>query len=319
MKMNGPSHRGEWPHHAAVPEGDRSCQPALPRPRPADPVAASAGVVSESEHESLRADIRRLSTMLGRTLSHHGGPELLELVEVVRRLSRQAPESGGAEITNAARRAGHGHRRRAEPRVLPVLPAREHRRAAAPLARAAFAAPCGPPPAARAHAAAGRGVPRRAARRGAGGPGAARAAAGVHRAPHRVVAAVGAAGAAPGRRGARPRGGRRGGRARSSTCCGRPTRSGPASRRSPTRPARSAGTWSSSARSTVPDLVGEFEREARAVGFTVPDDARPLVLGSWVGGDRDGNPFVTPGRHPRGRRAERGPGAARSTCSRWSS
>ena len=48
------------------------------------------------------------------------------------------------------------------------------------------------------------------------------------------------------------------------------------------------------ARSTVPELVGEFEREVRAAGFTVPDDARPLVLGSWVGGDRDGNPFVTP-------------------------
>ena len=76
-------------------------EPALLRPQPADPVAASAGVVSESEHESLRADIRRLTTMLGRTLSHHGGPELLELVEEVRRLSRQAPESGGAEITNA--------------------------------------------------------------------------------------------------------------------------------------------------------------------------------------------------------------------------
>ena len=48
------------------------------------------------------------------------------------------------------------------------------------------------------------------------------------------------------------------------------------------------------ARTTVPELVGEFEHEARAVGFTVPDDSRPIVLGSWVGGDRDGNPFVTP-------------------------
>jgi phosphoenolpyruvate carboxylase len=45
---------------------------------------------------------------------------------------------------------------------------------------------------------------------------------------------------------------------------------------------------------TVPDLVGEYEREARAVGFAVPAQARPLVLGSWVGGDRDGNPNVTP-------------------------
>ena len=79
MKMNGPSHRGEWPHHAAVPEGDRSC-PSLPScvPQPADPVAASAGVVSESEHDALRADIRRLSTLLGQTIAQHGGPDLLE-------------------------------------------------------------------------------------------------------------------------------------------------------------------------------------------------------------------------------------------------
>src|SRR6185503_11769328 len=48
------------------------------------------------------------------------------------------------------------------------------------------------------------------------------------------------------------------------------------------------------ARTTVPELVGEFEREVRAAGFTVPVDSRPIVLGSWVGGDRDGNPFVTP-------------------------
>ena len=75
-------------------------RPAPPGPSDTDPVAHSTGVVSESEHESLRADIRRLSTMLGQTLARHNGPELLELVEEVRRLSRQAPESGGAEITN---------------------------------------------------------------------------------------------------------------------------------------------------------------------------------------------------------------------------
>ncbi len=40
--------------------------------------------------------------MLGQTLVHHGGPELLELVEQVRRLSRSAvagDEGGDAEIT----------------------------------------------------------------------------------------------------------------------------------------------------------------------------------------------------------------------------
>src|SRR3954464_14814876 len=63
-------------------------------------VAAHAGVISASGHEALRADIRRLSTMLGQTLAHHGGPELLELVERVRRLSRSAVQAGDdAEIT----------------------------------------------------------------------------------------------------------------------------------------------------------------------------------------------------------------------------
>ena len=46
----------------------------------------------------LRVDIRRLSTLLGEALARHGGSELLELVEQVRRLSRTSPETGGAEI-----------------------------------------------------------------------------------------------------------------------------------------------------------------------------------------------------------------------------
>ncbi len=47
-------------------------------------------------------------------------------------------------------------------------------------------------------------------------------------------------------------------------------------------------------RVAVPDLLGAFDREVRAAGFTVPEGARPLALGCWVGGDRDGNPNVTP-------------------------
>ena len=47
-------------------------------------------------------------------------------------------------------------------------------------------------------------------------------------------------------------------------------------------------------RVALPDLIGAFEREVRAAGFTLPDQARPLALGCWVGGDRDGNPNVTP-------------------------
>jgi phosphoenolpyruvate carboxylase len=52
--------------------------------------AHSGGVVSESAHTALRADIRRLGSLLGGTLTQHGGRELLELVERIRRLSRQA-------------------------------------------------------------------------------------------------------------------------------------------------------------------------------------------------------------------------------------
>jgi len=44
--------------------------------------------LSEHGHDALRADIRRLSTLLGRTIALHGGPDLLELVERVRKESR---------------------------------------------------------------------------------------------------------------------------------------------------------------------------------------------------------------------------------------
>ena len=96
--MNGLSQWSERPDAALRGDGDDIVtEPAAVRPEPSvsgsatrDSVAAHAGVVSASGYEALRADIRRLSTMLGQTLVHHGGPELLELVEQVRRLSRSA-------------------------------------------------------------------------------------------------------------------------------------------------------------------------------------------------------------------------------------
>jgi phosphoenolpyruvate carboxylase len=271
-------------------------EPALLRPAASptgDSVAAAAGVVSESEHRSLRADIRRLSTMLGQTLAHHGGPELLELVEEVRRLSRKAPESGEAEITQLlagldsgtavaltrafsqyfqlANTAEQLHRSR----ELRTLRPAERRPLRVLMQRLAADFPDG------AHAEVQDALERLQLRPVFTAHPTESSRQSVLRVLRRVVEALD--------RDAddeevaalvdllwqtdeiRP---------------GKPTVSDEAN----------AIGWylEQLARTTVPELIGEFEREARAAGFSVPDDARPLVLGSWVGGDRDGNPFVTP-------------------------
>ncbi|MGA8248835.1 MAG: phosphoenolpyruvate carboxylase [Nocardioides sp.] len=44
----------------------------------------------------------------------------------------------------------------------------------------------------------------------------------------------------------------------------------------------------------VPDVLEEFRDRLAVLGVHLPPDVRPLRFGSWVGGDRDGNPHVTP-------------------------
>jgi phosphoenolpyruvate carboxylase len=47
-------------------------------------------------------------------------------------------------------------------------------------------------------------------------------------------------------------------------------------------------------RDTVADVLEELTDQLGSLGVELPPDARPLRFGSWIGGDRDGNPHVTP-------------------------
>ncbi|MFV2000506.1 MAG: phosphoenolpyruvate carboxylase [Acidimicrobiia bacterium] len=47
--------------------------------------------------------------------------------------------------------------------------------------------------------------------------------------------------------------------------------------------------------SPVPDVVDEFAAQVKRLGIEIPPRSSPLRFGTWVGGDRDGNPFITSG------------------------
>ena len=45
---------------------------------------------------------------------------------------------------------------------------------------------------------------------------------------------------------------------------------------------------------SVTDVIEQLAQGLDELGIELPPDTRPLTFGSWIGGDRDGNPFVTP-------------------------
>ncbi len=45
---------------------------------------------------------------------------------------------------------------------------------------------------------------------------------------------------------------------------------------------------------TMPDVLDDFAHELKRIGVEVSPTSRPFSFGTWIGGDRDGNPHITP-------------------------
>ncbi|MFI7586581.1 phosphoenolpyruvate carboxylase [Spongisporangium articulatum] len=269
--------------------------------RPPDVGQFAGGVSTDELHASMRAWVRRLGTELGEALTRHEGPEVLELVEQVRGLAREA--DGGAQLQELlagvdARTAGVLARAFTAYFQLANITEQLHRwqelitrpegPLAASVARIKAALDDGSldradladilarveyRPVFTAH-------PTEASRRS------------VLDLLRRIADLVHDSGDPRRRAGDNARDRRRIAELVDLLWQTDELR---IERPKPTDEARSAIYYLQTLAATVvPDLMGELDRQLGTLGVELPATARPLRFGTWAGGDRDGNPNVTP-------------------------
>lgn len=260
----------------------------------------AGGVSSDEQHTMLRASVRQLTTLLGEALTRHEGPELLELVERVRALSREPDDAALRELLSGVDAPTAIVLARAFTAYFQLvnvteqlhrwqeLTNRPERPLAATTRRIGEALDAGSIDRELVHDVLGRleyrpvftAHPTEATRRSVLGL-------------LRKIAKVTYQAEDP---------------------RGRPTDRAGSDRRlaelvdllwqtdelridrpEPSDEARTAIYYLQTlAEKVVPDLLEELDRTLGAIGIELPADARPLRFGTWAGGDRDGNPNVTP-------------------------
>lgn len=264
----------------------------------ADPISTAAGNGSRTEDEArrgaaLRADIRRLGDLLGETLVRQEGEDLLELVERVRALTRTDGEAAARllgetdpetaarlvrafstyfHLANVTEQVHRGRELRAKRDAEGSILARtaDQLKDADPEHLRQTARNLGVRPVFTAH-------PTEAARRS------------VLNKLRRIAELLDAPAAGDGDRR------RTDLRLAENIDLLWQTDELRVARPEPTDEARNAIYYLDELHANaVGDVLEDLAAELDRVGLALPADTRPLTFGTWIGGDRDGNPNVTP-------------------------